>query len=195
MVNYIWAFFLIIGIIYSFISGSVQIVGDTLLTSCNTALELVLKLLPVMCLWLGLMNIAKESGLLNKITKIIEPGLRLIFPEIPPSDDSLSFIASNIVMNMVGLGNAATPFGLKAMKELKRLSKNDTASRSMITFLVINTASVTLIPTTVISLRLMYGSSNPTEILGISIIVTIISCFFGLLLDRLCYIMGKIFND
>lgn len=141
-----------------------------------------------MCLWLGLMNIAKESGLLVKIAHFLQPIIKFLFPEIPKDHEAISFISSNIVMNMLGLGNAATPFGLKAMKSLQSLNKKkDTATRSMITFLVINTASVTVIPTTVISFRLINGAKNPTDIVLCSIITTLLSCIFGLILDRCCY--------
>lgn len=187
MINYIWGLFLIIGIFYSFINGTIIDVNNELLTSGSTAIEMVLKLIPLMCLWLGVMNIAKSSGLLNKMSDILYPIIKIIFPELKDKE-SISLISSNIIMNMLGLGNAATPFGLKAMKRLQELNQNkDTATRSMITFLVINTASVTIIPTTVISLRILNNSSNPTEILTASIITTFSSCLLGLLLDRLFY--------
>ena len=112
---------------------------------------MIIKIFPVMALWLGLMNIAKNSGLLDKLSKKISPILKFLFPEIPKNHESLNYISSNIIANMFGLGNAATPFGLKAMKSLQKLNKNkDIASRSMITFLVINTSGVTIIPTTII---------------------------------------------
>ncbi len=187
MLNYIWGFFIVIGVLYSLITGSIENVNQELLSSGSTAIDMVLKLLPLMCLWLGVMNIAKESGLLDKMSKKISPIIRIIFPEIKDAE-AISLISSNIIMNMLGLGNAATPFGLKAMNRLQELnSQKDTATRSMITFLVINTASVTIIPTTVISLRILNHSKNPTEILTAAIITTFLSCFLGLILDRLCY--------
>ena len=187
MINYIWGFFLIIGVIYSFINGTIIEVNDQLLTSGSTAIDMVLKLIPLMCLWLGVMNIAKESGLLEKMAQKIYPIIKIIFPELK-DNYAISLISSNIIMNMLGLGNAATPFGLKAMSRLQELNtKKDTATRSMITFLVINTTSVTIIPTTVISLRVLNNSANPTEILSSAIITTIISCLIGLIIDRLFY--------
>jgi len=191
MVNYLWAFFFIIGILYSFFTGKLEIINDIILNSANTSLEMILKMIPLMCLWLGLMNIAKKSSLLDIVAKKLTPFLKKIFPEIPDGHEALGYIASNIAVNMVGLSNAATPFGLKAMKSLNELNKEkDTATRSMITFLVINTASVTLIPTTVISFRMLNGSTNPTEIVGVCIITTIISCFIGILIDRLFYLFS-----
>ena len=190
MLKYIFGFFIVIGILYSFIIG--VDISDTLLTSGKGSIDIIMSLIPLMCLWLGIMNIAIESGLLNKITSFFKPILKIIFPDLKKEDKSLSLISSNIVMNMLGLGNAATPFGLKAMKELQEINKEkDTASRSMITLLVINTASVTIIPTTVIRLRMLNNAKNSTDILFASIITTFLSCLFGLIIDRLFYIGRK----
>ena len=171
MVNYLWGIFIILGILYSFLTGNTDNMNSVILDTGKDALKLLQNIFPLMCLWLGVMNIALKSGLLESLARKLRPILKVIFPEIPKDHEALSFIASNIIVNMVGLGNAATPFGLKAMKSLKELNDNqDIASRSMITFLVINTSSVTLIPTTVITLRLLNGSTNPTEILSIFIL-------------------------
>lgn len=195
MVNYLWAFFLIVGILYSLIGRNNNIV-DTLFTSGNKAIDMVLSLVPLMCLWLGTMKIAEKSGLLDLISRKVSKFIKVIFPEIPDGDPAIGYISSNIVMNMLGLGNAATPFGLKAMSELKRLNNNsDVASRSMITFLVINTSSVTVIPTTVISLRIMYGSTNASEIVGVTIVTTFLSTIIALIVDRLFYFIWRKKHD
>ena len=187
MINYLWAIFLIVGIVYSIITGNSNIT-NTLFTSGSKAIDMIINLVPLMCLWLGTMKIAETSGLLDVISKKLSNLVRIIFPEIPKGDPAIGYISSNIVMNMMGVGNAATPFGLKAMKELKRLNNDtDIASRSMITFLVINTSSVTIIPTTVISLRLMYGSISPSEIVGVTIITTFLSTIIALIIDRVFY--------
>lgn len=192
MINYIWGFFLVIGIIYSFLSGNSGLVNKEILNSASNSIDMVFKLIPVLCLWMGLMGICKDSGLLDKLSKKLTPVIRVLFPEIPKNHDAITFIASNIIMNIFGLGNAATPFGLKAMKSLQELNeKKDTASRSMITFLVINTASVTIIPTTVISLRMANGSASPTDIVLASIITTILSCLLGLVIDRSIYLFRR----
>ena len=191
MINIIWGSFIIVGLIYSFFNPSINMT-DIMLSSSTSTLELIFNILPLMCLWLGLMNIAKESGLLDILSKKITPFLKILFPEIPSNHEAFSYIASNIIMNMLGLGNAATPFGLKAMKSMQELNKTkDTATRSMITFLIINTSSVTIIPTTVISLRLLNGSANPSEIVLASIITTFSSCFIGLIIDRVIYIFRR----
>ena len=192
MINYLFGLFFIIGIIYSLITGNLNI-GNEMLNSSSKGLELILTIIPVMCLWLGIMSIAKKSGLLDKLAKLLTPILKIVFPEIPKDSPCFSYIATNIIMNMLGLGNVATPFGLKAIKEMQTINdKKDTASRSMITFLVMNTASVTIMPTTIISLRILYGSINPESIIPYIIITSSLSCLFGLIIDRLFYAVKKI---
>lgn len=186
MVNKIWGFFIVVGVIVCILTGKVDVLNNEILESTKSSLDMIIKIFPVMALWLGIMNIATESGLLNKLSNALFPILKKIFPEIPAGHESLSLIASNITANMFGLGNAATPFGLKAMKSLQELNdKKDTASRSMITFLVLNTSGVTIIPTTIISLRMMYGSKNPTEIVFACILATLISTIGGLIVDQI----------
>ena len=191
MINYLWGIFIILGIIFSIINGNNNIT-NSMLSSGSRGIDMILSIVPLMCLWLGTMKIAESSGLLDIISKKLSKIVKVLFPEIPEGDKAIGYISSNIVMNMLGLGKAATPFGLKAMSELKRLNKDSsTASRSMITFLVINTSSVTIVPTTVISLRLSSGSINPTEIIPVTIITTFLSTFLALLLDRLFYFIWR----
>lgn len=191
MINYLWGIFIILGIIVSIIKGDGNLTNN-LLTSGIKGIDMIISLIPLMCLWLGIMKIADSSGLLNVISNKLSKVIRIIFPEIPKGDPAIAYISSNIVMNMLGLGNAATPFGIKAMTRLKELNNNsDVASRSMITFLVINTSSVTIIPATVISLRIASGSNNPTEIMTACIITTFLSSFIGLLIDRLFYLIWR----
>lgn len=185
MVNKIWSCFIIVGIIYGIVSGNGSVINQTIIDSSKTGLNMLFSIFPVIALWLGLMNIAEQSGLLKKISKLISPILKHLFPEIPKNHESFSLIASNIVANVCGLGNAATPIALKTMKSLQEINpKKDTASRSMITFLVINTCGFTIIPTTIISLRIMHKSINPTVIISACIFSTLIATMFGLLLDR-----------
>lgn len=186
MIQKIWGFFIVVGITFCLITSKIDILNEEILESAKSSLDMIIKIFPMMALWLGIMNIAKESGLLKKLSNLLTPILSKLFPEIPKSHESLSFIASNIIANMFGLGNAATPFGLKAMKSLQELNKKkDTASRSMITFLVLNTSGLTIVPTTVISLRLLHDSSNPTEIVSCCILATILSTAGGLIIDRI----------
>lgn len=192
MINYIFGGFIIVGIIYSFMTGNVDLVNDTLITSGDAAIEMIIKLIPLMCLWMGVMKIAEVSGFFKVVSGKISKIICFLFPDLNKDSDAIFYIASNITMNMLGVGNAATPFGLKAMDELQKCNnKKEVATRSMITFLVINTASVTIIPTTVISLRKLNGSINASEILVASIIVTFLSCFFGIIMDRIFYYLWR----
>ena len=186
MVNIIWAVFIICGIIYAIITNNVDVVNNTIMASSKTSLDMIIQIFPVLALWMGLMNIAEKSKLLDKFSSFISPILIKLFPEVPRGHKALSYIASNIIANVFGLGSAATPFGLKAMESLQKLNKKkDTSSRSMITFLIINTSGVTLIPTTVISMRMMYKSTNPTSILLACIIATSCSTIGGIFVDKL----------
>lgn len=190
MINYLFASFFIIGILYSFLTNTN--ISNEMLIASSKSIELIFTIIPVMCLWLGIMNIAKKSGLLDKLAKLLTPILKFLFPEIPKDSPCFSYISINIIMNMLGVGNAATPFGLKAMKEMQEINnKKDTASRSMITFIVLNTAAITIIPTTIISLRVLNKSINPMSIVPYIIITSTLSCIIGLILDRLYYLVVR----
>lgn len=185
MVNIIWMILIAIGILFGFFTGKLDIINSTIVDSTKVSLDMLLKIFPVLALWMGLTKIAEESKLLEKLSKGLSPFLTKLFPEIPKGHESLSLIASNMIANVFGLGSAATPFGLKAMKSLQELNKKkDTASRSMITFLVVNTSGLTIIPTTIISLRMMYGSLEPTKIVFACIISTICATIGGIVIDR-----------
>ncbi len=186
MVNIIWMVLILVGIFYSIITNNLETVNTTIVDSTKVSLDMLFKIFPVVALWMGLTKIAETSKLLEKLSKKLSPMLTKIFPEIPTGHESLSLIASNMIANLFGLGSAATPFGLKAMSSLQKLNKKkDTASRSMITFLVINTSGLTIIPTTIISLRMMYGSLNPTKIVFACILSTLFSTFGGIIMDRI----------
>ena len=186
MVNIIWTILMISGIIYSLFTNDLDNLNATIMDSTKISLDMLFKIFPVLALWMGLTKIAEQSGLLKRLSNWLSPLLIKIFPDIPKKDESLGLIASNVVSNIFGLGSAATPFGLKAMQCLQRLNKNkNTVSKSMITFLTLNTSGLTLIPTTIISLRLMYGSLNPTSIVLACILSTIISTVSGLLIDKI----------
>lgn len=184
MVNIIWAGLILIAIIYSLLTGEIDTINSGILTHATSGVNLILEMMPLIVLWTGIMKIAEKSGLLQVFARALNPLLRRLFPSLPKDHLALGYIASNIGANMLGLGSAATPFGLKAMDELQKDNpKKDTATEAMITFLVLNTGGVTLIPTTVIALRLMHGSANPTEIIITSILATAVSSASGLILD------------
>ncbi len=184
MVTIIWGLLIILGIGFSIMTNNISGLNDTILTSANDGLKMMLDLLPIIVLWTGIMKIAEDSGLLNKFSNLLYPFLSKLFPTVPKENKSLGYIASNIAANALGLGSAATPFGLKAMEELQKINnQKDTATTPMITFLILNTSGVTIVPTTTIALRLMTGSSNPESIIITSVIATFFSSLGGLLLD------------
>ena len=184
MVNIIWGSLIIIGILFSIYNGNYSFVNNEILASSAQSLEMFLSLFPIIVFWMGIMKIAENSGLLSKLAYKFSFILSHLFPSIPQGHEALGLIASNIIINMLGLGSAATPFGLKAMDKLQELNdKKDTASDAMITFLVLNTSGVTLIPTTIISLRLLYGSNNPSCIVSTCLIATLCASIGGLTFD------------
>ena len=184
MVSILWLFLIAMGILYAFLNGNISIINDSILANGNKAFELILSFLPTIVLWTGIMKIAEDAGLLVKFAKLLHPILSRLFPSVSKDNKALGYISSNIAANMLGLGSAATPFGLKAMAELQKINpKKDTASEAMITFLVLNTAGVTIIPTLIIALRLGYGSNNPTEIITPAILSTMCSSIAAILVD------------
>ncbi len=186
MVSTLWILLIIIGVLFSLFTGNIDKINTEILSCGSKALEISLKILPVLALWLGIMKIASKSGLLKKISKLIKPILRLIFNEIDYNHESLDYISSNVLTNIFGLGSASTPFGLKAMKSLQELNPNkEVASKSMITFIILNTSGLTILPTTVISLRMMHNSSNPSNILFACILSTLISTIISILIDKI----------
>lgn len=193
MMNKLWAFFIIIGILFAMITGNLDVINKEMIEYPSEILNIFLSLIPLMIIWSGIMNIAKDSGLLEKIAKFMMPLFRIIFPDIPENHESLGYIASNLTINMLGIHNASTPFGLKAMKSLNELNKDKkVASRSMITFLVLNTSGVTIIATDILAVRSLYGAANPTLILSTTILGTIITTIVGLTLDRIFHhLKGK----
>jgi spore maturation protein A len=188
MVNYIWVFMTLVGFIFALFNGTMAEVNKAIFDGAKEAVTLCIGLISVLVFWLGMMRIAEESGLLERLSRLFQPLVKRLFPEVPVSHPAMGYILSNMISNMFGLGNAATPLGIKAMEELKKLNGGkDSASRSMVTFLAINTASITIIPTTVIAIRMNYHSASPTEIVFPTIIATIISAFGAIIIDRYFY--------
>lgn len=188
MVNKLWGLLILIGSFYFIINGRVDELNNQILNSGKVTLDLIIQIFPLISLWLGIMRIAKDSGLLSKLSKLIEPILVKIFPDIPKGHEAFGYISANIIANMFGLGNAATPFGIKAMESMQSLNnRKDTASNSMITFLIINTCGMTLVPTTIISLRMLYKSINPSIVVFPCILVSFLSIVFGLIINRVIF--------
>ena len=192
MVSYIWAFFIIVGSIYLIITGNVSTLNEEILKGGLGGIKLLSEMMPLLVLWTGIMQIAEDSKLLDKFANLVRPVLSKLFPSLNPNHPAIGYIASNIAANALGLGSAATPFGLKAMTSMQNDNETpDTATEAMVTFLILNTGGVTIIPTTVIALRLMYNSSNPTEIIITSILATLCSNISGLLYDYFKRRKGK----
>ncbi len=186
MLNYIWLFMLVSGFVVGIMNGRVKEVTQAALDSAGTAVELAIGLLGIMCLWTGLMNIAEKSGLIRHITKLARPIMQRLFPEIPRGHPAIGAIVMNLAANFLGLGNAATPLGIKAMSELQKLNRNkDTATSSMSMFLVLNTAAIQLVPTTVIAVRSLAGSKNPVEIIGTIWIASCSAAISGIIAVKL----------
>lgn len=184
MITFIWGFLIIVGIIYFLLTGNIDGLNNTLLNSSSEGIKLIMDLLPIIVLWTGIMQIAESSKLLEKFANILYPFLNKLFPLVKKDSKSLGYIASNIAANALGLGSVATPFGLKAMEELqKENDKKEVASYPMITFIILNTSGVTIIPTTTIALRMANNSVNPESIIITSILATTLASIAGLLLD------------
>ncbi|MCC9087634.1 MULTISPECIES: nucleoside recognition domain-containing protein [Bacillus] len=185
MVNLIWVFLTVIGLVYAMFNGTMQEVNEAVFKGSKEAVTISIGLISVLVFWLGLMKIAEEAGLLNFLSKLCRPFISKLFPDIPPNHPAMGYILSNLMANFFGLGNAATPLGIKAMEQMKTLNggKNE-ASRSMITFLAVNTSSITLVPTTVIAIRMTYGADQPTDIVGPTILATLISGIGAIIIDR-----------
>lgn len=181
----------IIGIVYAMIHGTMDEVNEAIFTSAGEAVTLSIGLISVLVFWLGIMKVAEKAGILAVLAKIFRPLVIKLFPDIPKDHPAIGYILSNFTANVFGLGNAATPMGIKAMEQMKQLSGTDTASRSMITFLALNTSSLTLIPTTVIAVRMQYNSVSPTEIVGATMMATIISSLSAIIIDRFFYYRSR----
>jgi spore maturation protein A len=184
MISLLWVILFVLGSLFFIFTGRASELNVSYISSINNSFELLINILPGIILWSGIINIADKCGLLYKFSRILMPLLKRLFPDVPANSKALDYISSNIAANALGLGSVATPFGLKAMNELQKLNLNkNEASYAMQTFLVINTAGVTLIPTMVITLRVSYNSVNPFQILIPSIIITALSCLFGIVIN------------
>jgi len=186
MLNYIWFGLMMIALIVGAINGKLTEVTNAAVNSAATSVEIAIGLIGIMAMWLGIMKIAEEGGLIKMIARAIRPVARFLFPEIPDGHPAIGSMMMNVTANWLGLGNAATPLGLKAMDELQSLNKKkDTASNSMVTFLAINTASITFIPMTVIAVRTELGSANPFEIISTSIFASTCACIAAITASKL----------
>ena len=196
MLNYIWAVMIVIGIIYGAITGHMKEVTEAALQSAQDAVTLCFTMTGVMAFWVGLMQVAEESGLIAKLTKMLSPFISFMFPRIPQGHKSRDYISTNIIANVLGLGWACTPAGLKAMEELAKLQeergvpeeKRHYASNEMCTFLIINVSALQLIPVNMIAYRAKYGSADPTAIVGPAILATAVSTAVAVIFCKVIHI-------
>ena len=186
MLNIVWPIFIIISFSFAIFSGNLENLNNSIFESTNDAIELSFNLLGSMCLWSGIMNVASSTSLVRNIAKSLNSVLNFLFPDLKNNKKIKKEISMNMVANILGLGNAATPLGLKAMKSMQEENdKKDTLSDSMMMFIVINTASIQLIPTTVIAIRSSLGSNNPTAIVFPTWVATIIAAIIGIFVTKL----------
>lgn len=187
MINVIWVLLMAGGIIYAGISGRIEVITQSAINAAEEAVDLSLKLIGVMCLWLGIMKIAEASGLVRFISWLLSPIVCLLFPSIPKSHPAMGAIIMTLSANMLGLGNAVTPLGIKAMQELQKLNcKKDTATPAMCTLLALCTTGFTLVPATIIALRSAAGSIKPAEIVGATLAVSFGATIIAIIADRIC---------
>ena len=192
MLNIIWPVFIIISFIYSMLTSNVQNINDGIIQSASDAIQLSISLLGTMCLWNGIMEIASNTSIIEKLTKIINPLLKLLFPDLKNNEKIKKEISMNMIANILGLGNAATPLGLKAMKSMQDENKDkNRLTDSMLIFIVLNTASLQIIPTTVIAIRNSLGSVNPTKIIFPVWIATISAAIVGVIVAKLSIKLEK----
>ena len=184
--NILWSIMIAGGIIFSFFNGTAVNLTDAVITSGKESVEIALTMCGIVPLWCGMLKIAEHSGMTAGLSKLMSPVINKLFPEIPKGHKSLEYITSNITANMLGLGWAATPSGIDAMKSLGELNKNKkTASKSMCMFMVINMSSVQLITINIIAYRTSYASSCPSAVILPGIIATAISTAAGILAVKL----------
>lgn len=186
MLNIVWPIFIIISFSFAIFTGNLENLNNSIFQGTNDAVNLSIGLLGTLCLWSGIMQIASQTSMVENLVKILNPLLNILFPKLKNNLKIKKEISMNIIANFLGLGNAATPLGLKAMNSMqKENTKKDTLSDSMMTFIVINTASIQLIPTTVIAIRNSLNSQNPTAIVFPTWITTIIAGISGIIVVKL----------
>lgn len=185
MMNYIWPFLILLSILFAVCTGNILQVGNAVFTSVTEAVTLTIKMLGMFCFWSGIMQIAKVSGLTDKISKLLSPILNRIFPSIRNDVGTRNAVSMNITANLLGLGNAATPLGIAAMRRLQAQSEHKSvASNDMVLFVVLNTACIRLIPTTAAMLRHEADAAAPMDILPATVLTSLLSCTIGLIAAR-----------
>lgn len=185
MINVIWLSMMLAGLLVAAATGRIEVVTETLFASAEQGVSVAFSLISIMTFWLGMMKLIEKSGMIHGIVRVLRPLANFLYPNIPRDHPAMNAILMNMSANLLGMGSAATPFGLKAMQELQEINEDpETASDEMCTFLAVNTSSITIIPTTVIALRAATGSLNATEIVGTTVIATFCSTVVAITADR-----------
>ncbi|MGG1313513.1 MULTISPECIES: nucleoside recognition domain-containing protein [Cohnella] len=185
MVNWIWLGMIVVSVAYGAANGRIQQVTEAAFSGAQTGVTVCFGLISIMVFWLGMMRIAEASGLVGALSRAVAPVVRWLFPDVPRNHPAFGFILSNMSANLLGLGNAATPMGIRAMQELQKLNPDPSkATPAMCTLLALNTASITLVPTTLIAVRMNFGSAHPADIISSTLLATIVSTGAAILADK-----------
>ena len=183
--NILWLIMICASLIFAFFNGRVDVINQVCLNIGKDTFDFVLPLVCTVCFWNGVLYVAREAGMIAALEKVFHPFLKWLLPDLKEDEETLGYVATNITVNMFGLGSAATPVGLKAMEGMQPHNpKKDTASRSMVTFLVLNTAGVTLLPTTLIALRSEFHSLQVTDFMPWAVLCTMFASLVGIAVDR-----------
>lgn len=186
MIGYLWAALILLSFLTAAMRGDMAVITPAIFSAAESGVKVAFGLIGTMTFWLGIMKLLESSGIIKLLNRALRPLARLLFPKVPEEGPAMDAILMNLSTNILGLGNAATPFGIKAMEEMQKLNPHGrTASDEMCTFLALNTSSITLVPTTVMALRASAGSANPADILGSTVLATLCSTVVALLMDRL----------
>ncbi len=186
MIGYLWAALILISILTAALRGEMAVITPGIFSAAERGVRVAFGLIGTMTFWLGMMKLIESSGIMDLLNRLLRPLARLLFPRLPAGHPAMGAILMNLSANVLGLGNAATPFGIKAMEEMQKINASgDSASDEMCTFLAVNTSSITIIPATVMALRAAAGAANPADILGTTIAATLCSTAVALLADRL----------
>jgi spore maturation protein A len=185
MVNWIWMGMIVFSVLFGAANGKMEKVAESAFGGAQTGVTVCLGLISILVFWMGLMRIAEDAGLVRKLAKLLAPIVRRLFPDVPSEHPAMGYILSNMSANLLGLGNAATPMGIKAMQELQKLNADPfTATPAMCTLLALNTASITLVPTTMIAIRMNFGSLHPADIVAPTLLATLVSTGAAIVADR-----------
>lgn len=185
MVNWIWLGMIVVSVLFGAANGRMEQVAEAAFGGAQTGVTVCLGLVSILVFWMGLMNIAENAGLVHRLSRVLAPVVKRLFPDVPAGHPAMGYILSNMSANLLGLGNAATPMGIRAMQELQKLNPDkNVATPAMCTLLALNTASITLVPTTIIAIRMNFGALHPADIVASTLLATAVATAAALLADR-----------